>query len=175
MVGGCAWRFLLRACLAALGVKEGVESFLLRFVLFLVVPETAVGCVAKWREGWVMLQNLPRVALPRGLLYLEYYLRCVENEQEKTDVCTAVCTYCVSFFFLFPARCGMHFFSSFFFPLLFSVVCPTGPHPPLRLGRRPNRGHIGGGGLDPLLRYVPMMFFIASGFSTSTLVDREAM
>ena len=27
-----------------------------------------------------------------------------------------------------------------------SVVCPAGPHPPLRLARRPNRGHIGGGG-----------------------------
>ena len=51
------------------------------------------------------------------------------------------------------------------------VVCPTGPHPQLRLGRRPNRGHIGGGGLDPLLRYMPMIFFISSGFSTSTLVN----
>ena len=39
-----------------------------------------------------------------------------------------------------------------FFPLTFSVACPTGPHPPLRLARRPNRGHIGGAGLDPLLR-----------------------
>ena len=32
--------------------------------------------------------------------------------------------------------------SIFFLPLLFlSVVCPAGPHPPLRLARRPNRGH----------------------------------
>ena len=31
----------------------------------------------------------------------------------------------------------------FFFvlPIFVSVVCPTGPHPPLRLPRRPNRGH----------------------------------
>ena len=41
------------------------------------------------------------------------------------------------------------------------------------IARRPNRGHIGGGGLHPLLRYMPMMFFIASGFSTYTLVNRE--
>ena len=33
-----------------------------------------------------------------------------------------------------------------FLPLLFSVVCPTGPHPPLQLATRPNRGHMGGGG-----------------------------
>ena len=31
----------------------------------------------------------------------------------------------------------------FFFPIIVSVACPTGPHPPLRLARRPNRGHIG--------------------------------
>ena len=43
---------------------------------------------------------------------------------------------CTSFFFLF-------------FPLLFYVVCTTGPHPPLRLASRPNRGHIGGGGWTP--------------------------
>ena len=35
------------------------------------------------------------------------------------------------------------FFS--FFPTFVSVVCPTGPYPPLRLARRPNRGLIGGG------------------------------
>ena len=29
--------------------------------------------------------------------------------------------------------------------------------------RRPNRGHIGGGGLDPLLRYMPMMFLSRVG------------
>ena len=53
-------------------------------------------------------------------------------------------------------------------------ACPTGPHPPLRLARRPNRGHIGGVG--PLLRYMPIYdVFIASGFSTSTLVNREVM
>ena len=40
--------------------------------------------------------------------------------------------------------------SCFFFiiiiilPLLDSVVCPSGPHPPLLLAKRPNRGHIGG-------------------------------
>ena len=28
--------------------------------------------------------------------------------------------------------------------IVVSVVCPTGPYPPLRLARRPNRGHIGG-------------------------------
>ena len=31
-----------------------------------------------------------------------------------------------------------------FLPNTVSVVCPTGPNPPLRLARRPNRGHIGG-------------------------------
>ena len=36
-----------------------------------------------------------------------------------------------------------------FFPIIVSVACPTGPHPPLRLARRPNRGHIGGGGWTP--------------------------
>ena len=38
----------------------------------------------------------------------------------------------------------------FFLILYFvSVDSPTGPHPPLRLARRPNRGHIGGGGWTP--------------------------
>ena len=32
----------------------------------------------------------------------------------------------------------------FFLPIIVSVACPTGPHPPLRLARRPNRGHLGG-------------------------------
>lgn len=35
-----------------------------------------------------------------------------------------------------------------FFPLFCSL--PTGPHPPLRLARRPNRGHIEGGCWTPL-------------------------
>ena len=60
-------------------------------------------------------------------------------------------------------------FHFFLLPIIVSVVCPTGPHPPLRLARRPNRGHVG----DPLLRYMPMIFFIASGSSTSTLINRE--
>ena len=30
----------------------------------------------------------------------------------------------------------------FFLPIIVSVACPTGPHPPLRLARRPNRDHI---------------------------------
>ena len=29
-----------------------------------------------------------------------------------------------------------------FSPIVVSVVCPTGPHPPLRLARQPNRGNI---------------------------------
>ena len=33
----------------------------------------------------------------------------------------------------------------FFFPLLASIVCPTGPHPSLRLATRPTRGPKGGG------------------------------
>ena len=37
----------------------------------------------------------------------------------------------------------------FFLPIIVSVACPTRPHPPLRLARRPNRGHIGGGGWFP--------------------------
>ena len=41
-----------------------------------------------------------------------------------------------------------HFF--FVHPIIASVICPTGPHPPLRLARRPNWGHIGrGGGWTP--------------------------
>ena len=36
---------------------------------------------------------------------------------------------------------GMDFFSP---PIFVSVVCPTGPYPPLRLAKQP---HIGGGGL----------------------------
>ena len=39
----------------------------------------------------------------------------------------------------------IYLFIYFFIPIV-SVACPTGPHPPLRLARRPNRGHIGGGG-----------------------------
>ena len=60
-----------------------------------------------------------------------------------------------------------HFLFSlfFFFPLLASIVCPTGPHPPLRLARRPNRGHTEGGGLDPLLQYIAVMFSSRAGFS----------
>ena len=42
------------------------------------------------------------------------------------------------------------FFSLLFLPIIVSVVdCPTGPHPLLQLARRPNRGHIGGGGWTP--------------------------
>ncbi|CAM9209427.1 unnamed protein product [Ectocarpus sp. 8 AP-2014] len=37
----------------------------------------------------------------------------------------------------------------FFSPSLDSVVCPSGAYPPLLLARRPNRGHIGGGGWTP--------------------------
>ena len=44
-------------------------------------------------------------------------------------------------------HCSSIFF--FFLPIIVSVACPTGPHPPLRLARRPNRGHIGGGGWTP--------------------------
>ena len=60
-------------------------------------------------------------------------------------------------------KLGEFFSSLFFLPIIVSVACPTGPHPPLRLARRPNRGHIGGGGLDPLLRYVPVMFLSRVG------------
>ena len=57
--------------------------------------------------------------------------------------------------------------------VIVSVVCPTGPHPPLRLARRPNRGHIGGGaGPPPAVHAYDA--FIASGFSTSILVNSEA-
>ena len=40
-------------------------------------------------------------------------------------------------------------FSYIFLPVIVSVACPTGPHPPLRLARRPNRVLIGGGGWTP--------------------------
>ena len=30
----------------------------------------------------------------------------------------------------------------FFLPIIVSVDCPTGPHPPLRLARPPDRGHM---------------------------------
>ena len=53
---------------------------------------------------------------------------------------------------------------------IFLLVCPTGSHPPLRLARRPNRG---GGWTSSCGTCLPVMFFIASGFSTSTLVNRE--
>ena len=49
---------------------------------------------------------------------------------------------------------------SSFFPIIGSVVCPTGPHPPLRLARRPNRGHIGGGGWTPSCGTYLNMFFL---------------
>ena len=53
------------------------------------------------------------------------------------------------------------FFVVFSLPIIVSVVWPTGPHPPLLRARRPHRGHIGGGGLDPLLRYMPNMMFLS--------------
>ena len=60
----------------------------------------------------------------------------------------------------------LYFFSFFFLTIVVSVACPTGPHPPLRLARRPNRGHIGGGvGPPPAVHAYDV--FIASG-STST-------
>ena len=62
-----------------------------------------------------------------------------------------------------PARYPTFFSFSFFLPLFVSVVCLTGPHPPLRLARRPNRGHIRRGGVDPLLLYMPMMFLSRVG------------
>ncbi|CAN0034034.1 unnamed protein product [Ectocarpus sp. 4 AP-2014] len=50
------------------------------------------------------------------------------------------------------------FYLFFFLPSLDSLVCPSGPQPPLLPARRPNRGHIGGGGWTPscssCLRYV---------------------
>ena len=59
-----------------------------------------------------------------------------------------------------------------FLPIIVSVACPTGPLPPLRLARRPNRGHIEGGvGPPPAVHAYDD--FIASGFCTSTLVNRE--
>ena len=61
----------------------------------------------------------------------------------------------------------------FFLPIIVSVVCPTGPHPPLRLARRPNRGHIGEEGVGPPPAVHAYDVFIARGFSTSTLVNRE--
>ena len=50
---------------------------------------------------------------------------------------------------LCPATHTHTFAHSFFLLIVVSVACPTGPHPPLRLARRPNRGHIGGGGWNP--------------------------
>ena len=49
------------------------------------------------------------------------------------------------FAFVLPSRVVLcsHIFIFFFLPIIVSVACPTGPHPPLRLARRPNRGHIG--------------------------------
>ena len=61
-----------------------------------------------------------------------------------------------------------------FLPVIASVACPTGPHPPLRLARRPNRGHIGGGGWTPSCGTFLWCFFSRVGwFSTFTLVNRE--
>ena len=63
-------------------------------------------------------------------------------------------------------RRSMPTFLFIFFPSHFVSVspCPTGRCPPLPLARRPNRGHIGGGGgLDPLLRYMPKMFLSRVG------------
>ena len=62
-------------------------------------------------------------------------------------------------------NCTYLFFSLFslFFPLLFLSSAPLAPHPPLRLARRPNRGHIGGGpGTPPAVHAFDV--FIARGF-----------
>ena len=69
--------------------------------------------------------------------------------------------WCHTFFFLF---------SSHYWTLLSS---PTGPHPPLRVVRRPNRGRIGGGGWTPSCGTYLWFFRIASGFSTPTLVNSD--
>ena len=65
-----------------------------------------------------------------------------------------------------------HIFCFFSLPTIVSVACPTGPHPPLRLARRPNRGQKGGGGLDPRLRYMPVMFLsrVGSALPPSSIV-----
>ncbi|CAB1096571.1 unnamed protein product [Ectocarpus sp. CCAP 1310/34] len=44
---------------------------------------------------------------------------------------------------------GCFFFFFFCLSSLDSVVCPSGPYPPLLPARRPNRDHIGGGGWTP--------------------------
>ena len=55
----------------------------------------------------------------------------------------------------------IYFFLRFFFhPIIVSAVCPTGPHPPLRPAKTTQPGsHRRRGGVDPLLRYMPLIFF----------------
>ena len=60
-----------------------------------------------------------------------YYAKKV-NPDRVTAVGWRLVAKCTRRVLLFP------FFSS---PAIVSVVCPTGPFPPLRLARRPNRGH----------------------------------
>ena len=65
------------------------------------------------------------------------------HESRRSNILNAVRAAAVSGLFsrAFAALYFDFFFSSHHWTLSSS---PTGPHPPLRLGRRPNRGHIGG-------------------------------
>ena len=51
-------------------------------------------------------------------------------------------------------RGDVSFLFFFLSPVFVTVFCPADSHPPLRLARRPDRGHTGRGALDPLLRHM---------------------
>ena len=115
-----------------------------------------------------------RCSWGRGAQHLRWYVlrectsysrgRCVREtcRQIKLHMPRSIVFKYMSFYFYFY----IHFH---FFPIFVSVVCPTGPHPPPRLAIGPDRDHIGGGGAGPPPAvHASDLFFIASGFSTST-------
>ena len=63
-----------------------------------------------------------------------------------------------------------------FLPLLLMLSAPLAPHPPLRLARRYDRGHEGGGGwgLDPLLRLVLPLVRTTSNRQSTRAPTRRA-
>ena len=80
--------------------------------------------------------------------YTRLFTTSSSSRQSKTSVCN-VCAWSTLKIYVVVLLLLYFFFFFSFLPLLDFVVCPSGPLPPLLLARRPNRGHIGGGGWTP--------------------------
>ena len=67
------------------------------------------------------------------------------------------------------------FTPTLFLPLLDFVVCPTGPHPPPRLARRPNQGHTGGEVWTPSCGACLLFFDREKGSALPTLNEVQML